>query len=254
MRVFTNPDNYPVMFHCAVGRDRTGTLAMLLQALCGASKEYIIHDYYTSMWSVTGAYQKSVSELNLTVVNDTLTALENFGDDIVVINHDSYYKAHNDLSYEDRSKLNYDHPDSFDTQMMIEDVKKLKNNEEVDIPVYDFSIHNRADATVHITPKNVIILEGILVLENKELRDLMDIKVFVDTDADERLMRRIRRDMVERARSIESILNQYADTVKPMHEQFIEPSKKYADIIIPRGGENLTGISILQQHIKSMLV
>ncbi|MEE3495024.1 MAG: uridine kinase [Butyrivibrio sp.] len=178
---------------------------------------------------------------------------ENFGDDIVVINHDSYYKAHNDLSYEDRSKLNYDHPDSFDTQMMIEDVKKLKNNEEVDIPVYDFSIHNRADATVHIAPKNVIILEGILVLENKELRDLMDIKVFVDTDADERLMRRIRRDMVERARSIESILNQYADTVKPMHEQFIEPSKKYADIIIPRGGENLTGISILQQHIKSML-
>ena len=179
---------------------------------------------------------------------------ENFGDDIVVINHDSYYKAHNDLSYEDRSKLNYDHPDSFDTQMMIEDVKKLKNNEEVDIPVYDFSVHNRADATVHIVPKNVIILEGILVLENKELRDLMDIKVFVDTDADERLMRRIRRDMVERARSIESILNQYADTVKPMHEQFIEPSKKYADIIIPRGGENLTGINILQQHIKSMLI
>jgi uridine kinase len=179
---------------------------------------------------------------------------ENFGDDIVVINHDSYYKAHNDLSYEDRSKLNYDHPDSFDTQMMIEDVKKLKNNEEVDIPVYDFSVHNRADATVHIVPKNVIILEGILVLENKELRDLMDIKVFVDTDADERLMRRIRRDMAERARSIESILNQYADTVKPMHEQFVEPSKKYADIIIPRGGENVTGINILQQHIKSMLV
>ena len=179
---------------------------------------------------------------------------ENFGDDIVVINHDSYYKAHNDLSYEDRSKLNYDHPDSFDTQMMIEDVKRLKNNEEVDIPVYDFSVHNRADATVHIVPKNVIILEGILVLENKELRDLMDIKVFVDTDADERLMRRIRRDMAERARSIESILNQYADTVKPMHEQFVEPSKKYADIIIPRGGENVTGINILQQHIKSMLV
>ena len=98
---------------------------------------------------------------------------ENFGDDIVVINHDSYYKAHNDLSYEDRSKLNYDHPDSFDTQMMIEDVKKLKNNEAVDIPVYDFSVHNRADATVHIVPKNVIILEGILVLENKELRDLL---------------------------------------------------------------------------------
>ena len=178
---------------------------------------------------------------------------ENFGDDIVVINHDSYYKAHNDLSYEDRSKLNYDHPDSFDTQMMIEDVKKLKNNEEVDIPVYDFSVHNRADATVHIVPKNVIILEGILVLENKELRDLMDIKVFVDTDADERLMRRIRRDMAERARSIESILNQYADTVKPMHEQFIEPSKKYADIIIPLGGENRKAIAMLQRYVKAIL-
>ena len=178
---------------------------------------------------------------------------ESFGDDIVVINHDSYYKAHNDLSYEDRTKLNYDHPDSFDTERMIEDVKKLKNNEEVDIPVYDFSIHNRVDATVHIIPKNVIIIEGILVLENKALRDLMDIKVFVDTDADERLMRRIRRDMEERARSIDSILTQYRDTVKPMHEQFIEPSKKYADIIIPRGGENLTGIAILQQHLKMML-
>lgn len=178
---------------------------------------------------------------------------ESFGDDIVVINHDSYYKAHNDLSYEDRTKLNYDHPDSFDTERMIEDVKKLKNNQEVDIPVYDFSIHNRVDATVHIIPKNVIIIEGILVLENKALRDLMDIKVFVDTDADERLMRRIRRDMEERARSIDSILTQYRDTVKPMHEQFIEPSKKYADIIIPRGGENLTGIAILQQHLKMML-
>lgn len=178
---------------------------------------------------------------------------ESFGDDIVVINHDSYYKAHNDLSYEDRTKLNYDHPDSFDTERMIEDVQKLKNNEEVDIPVYDFSIHNRVDATVHIIPKNVIIIEGILVLENKALRDLMDIKVFVDTDADERLMRRIRRDMEERARSIDSILTQYRDTVKPMHEQFIEPSKKYADIIIPRGGENHTGIAILQQHLKMML-
>ena len=175
---------------------------------------------------------------------------ESFGDDIVVINHDSYYKAHNDLSYEDRSKLNYDHPDAFDTDMMIEHIKMLKDNKEVDIPVYDFSIHNRADATVHVMPKKVIIVEGILVLENRELRDLMDIKVYVDTDADERLMRRITRDMAERARSIESILSQYRDTVKPMHEQFIEPNKKYADIIIPRGGENTTGIAILQQHLK----
>ncbi len=178
---------------------------------------------------------------------------EKFGDDIVVLNHDSYYKAHDDLSYEDRSRLNYDHPESFDTDLMIEDVKKLKNNEAIDMPVYDYTIHNRSDATVHVVPKKVIILEGILILENKQLRDLMDIKVFVETDADERLMRRIRRDMVERARSIESILTQYRETVKPMHEQFVEPSKKYADIIIPRGGENLTGISILQEHLKLML-
>ncbi len=178
---------------------------------------------------------------------------ESFGDDIVVINHDSYYKAHNDLSYEDRSRLNYDHPESFDTDLMIEDIKKLKNNQAIDMPVYDYTIHNRADAIVHVVPKKVIIIEGILILENKELRDLMDIKVFVDTDADERLMRRIRRDMVERARSIESILTQYSETVKPMHEQFVEPSKKYADIIIPRGGENLTGINILQEHLNLVL-
>ena len=178
---------------------------------------------------------------------------ENFGDDIVVINHDSYYKAHDDLSYEDRSRLNYDHPGSFDTDLMIEDIKKLKNNQEIDMPVYDYTIHNRSDATVHVVPKKVIIVEGILILENKELRDLMDIKVFVETDADERLMRRIRRDMVERARSIDSILMQYRETVKPMHEQFVEPSKKYADIIIPRGGENTTGIGILQEHLKLVM-
>lgn len=178
---------------------------------------------------------------------------EKFGDDIVVINHDSYYKAHDDLSYEDRSRLNYDHPEAFDTDLMIADVKKLKNNEPIDMPVYDYTIHNRADSIVHVVPKKVIIVEGILILENKELRDLMDIKVFVDTDADERLMRRIRRDMVERARSIESILTQYSETVKPMHEQFVEPSKKYADIIIPRGGENYTGISILQEHLNLVL-
>lgn len=178
---------------------------------------------------------------------------EKFGDDIVVISHDSYYKAHNDLSYEDRSRLNYDHPEAFDTALMIEDIKKLKNNEAIDMPVYDYTIHNRSDATVHIVPKKLIIIEGFMILENKELRDLMDIKVFVETDADERLLRRIRRDMVERARSIDSILTQYIETVKPMHEQFVEPSKKYADIIIPRGGENITGITILEEHLRHMM-
>ncbi|WP_026657355.1 uridine kinase [Butyrivibrio sp. AC2005] len=178
---------------------------------------------------------------------------EQFGDDIVVISHDSYYKAHNDLSYDERSRLNYDHPSSFDTELLIRDVMKLKNGEEVDIPVYDYAIHNRSEQTVHVVPKPVILLEGILILENKQLRDLMDVKVFVDTDADERLMRRIRRDTIERARSVSSVLTQYSDTVKPMHEQFVEPSKKYADLIIPRGGENLTGINIFTEHLKAML-
>ena len=136
---------------------------------------------------------------------------------------------------------------------MVEDIKKLKNNQEIDVPVYDYTIHNRTDQTVHVIPKKVIIVEGILILENADLRDMMDIKVFVETDADERLMRRIRRDVSERGRSVDSILNQYAQTVKPMHEQFVEPSKKYADLIIPRGGENLTGINILMEHLKSML-
>ena len=172
---------------------------------------------------------------------------EAFGDDIVVISHDSYYKAHDELPFDERSRLNYDHPNSFDTELMVEDIKKLKNNQEIDVPVYDYTIHNRTDQTVHVIPKKVIIVEGILILENADLRDMMDIKVFVETDADERLMRRIRRDVSERGRSVDSILNQYAQTVKPMHEQFVEPSKKYADLIIPRGGENLTGINILME-------
>lgn len=178
---------------------------------------------------------------------------EYFGEDIVVLGHDSYYKAHNDLSYEERSQLNYDHPNSFDTERMAEDVRKLIKGQAVDIPVYDYTIHNRSERTEHIEPKNVIIIEGILILENKELRDLMDAKIYVDTDADERLMRRIRRDMQERGRSIDSILEQYAETVKPMHEEFIEPSKRYADVIIPRGGENVTGIAMLQEYLKHLL-
>lgn len=178
---------------------------------------------------------------------------EYFGEDIIVLGHDSYYKQHNDMSFEERSQLNYDHPNSFDTERMAEDVRRLIKGQAVDIPVYDYKIHNRAERTEHIEPKNVIIIEGILILENKELRDLMDAKIYVDTDADERLMRRIRRDMVERGRSIDSILDQYVSTVKPMHEEFVEPSKRYADVIIPRGGENVTGISMLQEYLKHLL-
>lgn len=185
-----------------------------------------------------------------TIVNEIA---DYFGNDLVVISHDSYYKAHNDMTYEERSQLNYDHPDSFETERMANDVRDLIKGHCIEVPVYDYTIHNRSDQTVTVEPKPVIILEGILILENKELRDLMDAKIYVDTDADERLMRRIRRDMTERARSIESIMDQYAATVKPMHEEFVEPSKKYADIIIPRGGGNQTGIGMLMEYLRSLI-
>ena len=178
---------------------------------------------------------------------------EYFGEDIVVLGHDSYYKAHDDMDYEARSRLNYDHPSAFDTERMVEDVRKLIRGQAVDIPVYDYTIHNRSEQTEHIEPKKLIIIEGFLILENKELRELMDAKIFVDADADERLMRRIRRDTVERARSVTSILDQYEATVKPMYEAFVEPSKRYADVIIPRGGENTIGITMLKEYLKHLL-
>ena len=185
-----------------------------------------------------------------TIVNNIKELFQN---DIELISHDNYYLSNDDKTMEERVKLNYDHPSSFDTDKMIEDVKKLKAGEIIYRPVYDYTQHTRAEEVVEVHPKKVIILEGILILEDPRLRDLMDIKVFVDTDADERLMRRILRDTQERGRTVESVLNQYGTTVKPMHEQFVEPSKKYADIIIPRGGENKIGIHILQEHLKLML-
>lgn len=178
---------------------------------------------------------------------------EYFQNDIELISHDNYYWAHDDMPLEERSKLNYDHPSSFDTQQMIKDVEALKEGKAIYRPVYDYAMHTRSKETVLVEPKKVVIVEGILILEDAKLRDLMDIKVFVDTDADERLMRRIIRDINDRGRSVESVLSQYTKTVKPMHEQFVEPSKKYADIIIPRGGENKTGIHILQEHIRLVL-
>lgn len=178
---------------------------------------------------------------------------EYFGDDIAVISHDNYYKAHDDMPFEERCKLNYDHPDSFESDKMAQDVKRLLAGEPIDMPTYDYCNHNRSKETIRIEPKTVIIMEGILILENRALRDLMDIKIYVDTDADERLMRRIKRDMLERARSIESILEQYTNTVKPMHEEFVEPSKRHADIIIPRGGENMPGIDMLITYLNKKL-
>lgn len=178
---------------------------------------------------------------------------EFFPDEISVICHDYYYLAHDDMSYEERCRLNYDHPKAFETERLVEDIKALKQGEAVECPQYDFTVHNRAEGSLRIEPKPVIIVDGILVLEDARLRDLMDVKIFVDTDADERLRRRIIRDMQERARSIESILDQYANTVKPMHEQFIEPSKKYADIIIPRGGKNEVALQMLKNYISEII-
>ena len=174
-------------------------------------------------------------------------------DDVATLCHDYYYKAHPELTYEERTKLNYDHPKSFDTDMMVEHIESLKNNVPIERPVYSFVEHNRTDEKVTVKPSKVIIVDGILIFENKELRDLMDIKVFVDTDADIRLARRILRDVRERGRSMESVITQYTSTVKPMHEEFVEPSKKYADVIIPEGGFNSVAVSMLIHNIRSLL-
>ena len=176
-----------------------------------------------------------------------------FGDQIEVIGHDSYYLPHSNMTYEERTQLNYDHPDSFDTQRLYEDVLKLKNGQTIQRPVYDYTIHNRSLETVTVHPHSIILLEVILVLENEKLRSLMDLKVFVDTDADERIMRRISRDTLERGRSIESVITQYRDTVKPMHDRYGEPTKYTADIIIPWGGENTIGIDMLIEYLKTKL-
>ncbi|HNZ63662.1 MAG TPA: uridine kinase, partial [Bacillota bacterium] len=158
-----------------------------------------------------------------------------------------------ELPFEERCKLNYDHPKSFETKKLIDDIRNLKKGNAVDIPIYDFTVHTRKKETLRIEPKPVILVDGILILEDRELRSLMDLKVFVDADADERLLRRILRDTKERGRSLESVLTQYMATVKPMHEEFVEPSKKHADIIIPRGGENEPAVNMLIEYISTML-
>ena len=183
----------------------------------------------------------------------TKKLVERFGDAICVVHHDNYYRAHDDLTYEERTHLNYDCPDSFETEMMVEHLRLLRMGRSVHCPVYDYTVHNRSSETVLIEPRPVILVEGILIFAEPALVDQMDIKIFVDTDADIRLCRRVVRDVRDRARTVENVTKQWQDTVKPMHEMYVEPSKKYADIIIPRGGENLTGIGILQEHLRSML-
>ena len=174
-------------------------------------------------------------------------------DSVEVLSHDFYYLPNDELPFEERVKLNYDHPNAFDTERLINDIKCLKQGIAIDRPVYSFIEHTRLNETVRVNSSKVIIIEGFMIYENVELRELMDIKVFVDTDADERLIRRIVRDVNERGRSLESVISQYINTVKPMHEQFVEPYKRYADIIIPRGGKNDIAIDMLIHRIKAIL-
>ncbi|EGL83500.1 Uridine kinase [Caldalkalibacillus thermarum TA2.A1] len=172
---------------------------------------------------------------------------------ILVLEQDAYYKDQSHLPFEERLKTNYDHPLAFDHDLLVEHLDRLLNYEAIDRPVYDYTRHTRAKETVRVEPKNVIILEGILVLEDERLRERMDIKVFVDTDVDVRIIRRLLRDIKERGRTIESVVEQYLQVVKPMHNQFVEPTKKYADIIIPEGGENQVAIDLMVTKIKTIL-
>ncbi len=185
----------------------------------------------------------------------TLTRMlkETFGDAVTLMNHDDYYKAQDDVPFEERCKRNYDHPDAFDTDLLTEHLKALKAGHEIECPVYDYTVHNRSDRTRVVRPAPVILVDGILILENAALRELFDIKIFVDTDADVRVLRRIVRDTKERGRSLDSVITQYLTTVKPMHEAFVEPSKKYADIIVPAGGRNPVVLEMIEKRLRDHL-
>lgn len=183
----------------------------------------------------------------------TKRLMQRFGNDVSVIYHDNYYKAHHDMPYEQRSKLNYDHPNAFDTDMLVDAIKQLKQGHTVTCPVYDYTIHDRTDKTITIKPTKVIVVEGILIFQSRELCQQMDIKIYVDTDADVRILRRITRDVRDRGRSLEGVINQYLSTVKPMHEQFVEPSKRKADLIIPEGGKNKAALDMLIKWVSNHL-
>jgi uridine kinase len=206
-------------------------------------------DYRTIIVGIaggTGSGKTSVTkaileELNKTHINS------------ILLEQDSYYKRHDELTYEERVKLNYDHLDSIDFDLLEEHILSLREGKPIEKPIYDFRIYNRVDETEHIEPANLIIVEGILILAVEKIRNLFDAKIFVDTDDDERLLRRIERDLKERGRSFDSIKKQYMATVKPMHLEFVEPSKRYADIIIPRGKENKVGIKMVSSRLKYLL-
>ena len=182
--------------------------------------------------------------------------ISRFQGDVTVLSHDNYYKRHDELPYEARCALNYDEPAALETDLMARHLEQLRRGESILCPVYDFTQHNRSDETVLIEPRKVIIVEGILIFENEPLRELMDIRIFVDTDADVRLCRRIKRDVNKRGRSLESVLMQYQETVKPMHEKYVEPSKRYADVVVPEGGKNWVALEMIidriQRHLREV--
>jgi len=179
--------------------------------------------------------------------------VEKFGNHVTVISHDNYYKRHDELTYEQRCLINYDEPGAFETDLMAKHLDCLRQGQAIDCPVYDYTVHNRSDELVRIESRPVIIVEGILIFADEALRELMDIRIFVDTDADVRLCRRIKRDVNKRGRSLESVLTQYQDTVKPMHEKYVEPSKKYANLIVPEGGKNYVALDMIVDRIQRHL-
>ena len=179
--------------------------------------------------------------------------VERFGDVVTVVSHDNYYKRHDEMTYEERCLINYDEPAAFENELMAQHLDALRRGEQVECPVYDYTVHNRSNETTLILPKRVIIVEGILIFADEALRDRMDIRIFVDTDADIRLCRRIKRDVNKRGRTLESVLSQYQQTVKPMHEKYVEPSKKYANLVVPEGGRNFVALDMIIDRIQRHL-
>ncbi len=179
--------------------------------------------------------------------------MQRFEGDITLLCHDNYYRAHDDIPYEERCKLNYDHPDAFETELLVAHLQELKQGRDVLCPVYDYTVHNRSEKVIPIQAKPVILVEGILIFADPSLCRQLDIKLFVDTDADVRLCRRIRRDVRDRGRTVGSVIDQYLATVKPMHEQYVEPSRKNADLVIPEGGHNLVALDMIVERIRQHL-
>ncbi len=185
----------------------------------------------------------------------TRSLAERFSGELTIIEHDSYYRAYHELTFEERTKLNYDHPDIYETELLVEHLGALRQGRSVEVPVYDYPTYDRSDKTTTVEPTPVVIVEGIMILADEALRDQMDIKVFVDADADVRILRRVLRDATERGRSLQSVIDQYLATVKPMHEQFVEPSKRYADIVVPSGTESDQSVALdmLEARIRAHL-